>query len=208
MNILENIEAIIFDLGGVIINIDFNLTLQALEKYTHKRIGRGEYLSKHPIFYEFETGKLSENEFFEKLKDAYELTASKEELIEAWNTLLLDIPIERVELISSLSERYATFILSNTNPTHLIEVENILNRQTRVKSLSNLVHKPYYSFDMGKAKPEAAIYQEVMQENKLIAHKTLFIDDSQANIEAAKALGLQTLLIRPSHNSILDFLHT
>ena len=206
MNILENIEAIIFDLGGVIINIDFNLTLQALEKYTHKKFGEGEYLTKHPIFYEFETGKLSEDEFFEELKDTYELVATKKELVEAWNTLLLDIPPKRVELISSLSKYYHTFILSNTNPTHLFEVENILGRQTEAHSLREIVHKPYYSFEMGKAKPEAAIYRQVLEENNLKPQNTLFIDDSQANIEGAKTLGIQTLHIKPNQNSILEFL--
>lgn len=206
MNILENIEAIIFDLGGVIINIDFNLTLRALEKYTHKTFGEGEYLTKHPIFYEFETGKLSEDKFFEELKYTYQLTATKKELVEAWNSLLLDIPPKRIELISLLSERYTTFILSNTNPTHLFEVENILNRQTSSCSLREIVHKPYYSFEMGKAKPEAAIYEQVIQENNLNPQNTLFIDDSQANIYGAKKLGLQTLHIMPKQNSILEFL--
>jgi len=205
MNFLENIEAIIFDLGGVIINIDFNLTLQALEKYTHKKFGEGEYLTKHPIFYEFETGQLTEEEFFEELANTYELVASKQELVEAWNTLLLDIPPQRIELIASLSSSYRTFILSNTNPTHLREVENILGRQTEACSLKEIVHKPYYSFEMQKAKPEAAIYKQVIEENKLNPQHTLFVDDSQANIEGAKTLGIQTLHINPKQNSILDF---
>lgn len=206
MNILQNIQAIIFDLGGVIINIDFNLTLKALEKYTHKNLGEGEYLSKHPIFYEFETGKISEKEFFEELKQVYQLQADTKDLIAAWNALLLDIPKARVELISALSLRYHTFILSNTNPTHLQEVENILRKQTEAVSLSEIVHKPYYSFEMKKAKPEAAIYEQVLEENNLNPQRTLFIDDSWANIEGAKLVGIQTLHIKPKENSILDFL--
>lgn len=206
MNILQNIQAIIFDLGGVIINIDFNRTLKALEKYTHKSLGEGEYLTKHPIFYQFETGQLSEKEFFAELKQIYQLQANEQELINAWNALLLDIPPARVELISSLSKKYHTFILSNTNPTHLIEVENILKKQTNIASLKEIVHRPYYSFQMQKAKPEAAIYEQVLQENQLKPEHTLFIDDSQANIEAAQLLGLQTLRISPMENSILDFL--
>ncbi|MFN3316521.1 MAG: HAD-IA family hydrolase, partial [Raineya sp.] len=151
-------------------------------------------------------GKLSENEFFEELKNTYELNATPQELIKAWNALLLDIPPKRIELIISLSKRYSTFILSNTNPTHLYEVENILEKQTKISSLKKVVQKPYYSFEMGKAKPETAIYEQVIQENSLNPQYTLFIDDSQANIEGAKKLGLQTLHITPKQNSILDFL--
>lgn len=206
MNFLENIEAIIFDLGGVIINIDFNLTLQALEQYTNKKLGEGEYLTKHPIFYEFETGKISENDFFGQLQSIYHLQASRAELVKAWNALLLDIPESRVELIASLSNKYQTFILSNTNSTHLFEVENILRQQTKANSLNDIVHKPYYSFQMQKAKPEAAIYRQVIEENNLTPQKTLFVDDSLANLEGAKTLGLQTLHIKPKQNSILDFL--
>jgi putative hydrolase of the HAD superfamily len=206
MNILKNIEAIIFDLGGVIINIDFNLTLRALEQYTDKKLGTGEYLTKNPIFYEYETGKLSEKDFFENLKHIYQLQASNEQLVKAWNALLLDIPESRVELVSKLSNQYQTFILSNTNPTHLFEVENILRQQTKANSLKEIVHRPYYSFEMHKAKPEIAIYEQVIEENNLIPQKTLFVDDSLANIEGARKLGLQTLHIAPKQNSILDFL--
>ena len=206
MNILKNIEAIIFDLGGVIINIDFNLTLRALEQYTDKKLGTGEYLTKNPIFYEYETGKLSEKDFFENLKHIYQLQASNEQLVKAWNALLLDIPESRVELVSELSNQYQTFILSNTNPTHLFEVENILRQQTKANSLKEIVHRPYYSFEMHKAKPEIAIYEQVIEENNLIPQKTLFVDDSLANIEGARKLGLQTLHIAPKQNSILDFL--
>jgi len=206
MNILKNIEAIIFDLGGVIINIDFNLTLRALEQYTDRKLGEGEYLTKNPIFYEFETGKLSEKDFFENLKHIYQLQASNEQLVKAWNALLLDIPESRVELVSELSNQYQTFILSNTNPTHLFEVENILRQQTKANSLKEIVHRPYYSFEMHKAKPEIAIYEQVIEENNLIPQKTLFVDDSLANIEGARKLGLQTLHIAPKQNSILDFL--
>jgi len=81
-----------------------------------------------------------------------------------------------------------------------------LHTQTNYPSLSALVEKPYYSFEMGKAKPETAIYEQVIEENKLIPEKTLFIDDSLKNLEGAKKLHLQTLHINPATQSILDFL--
>lgn len=203
---MKKFEALIFDLGGIIINIDFSLTLKALEQFTSHQFGEGEYLTKHAIFYEFETGKISEDVFFEELQNTFGLQADKNTLIKAWNALLLDIPQERVSLIRKLSQKYPTYILSNTNPTHLVEVENILRAQTDAQSLREIVKKPYYSFQMGKAKPEAAIYQQVIDENHLVAEKTLFIDDSLKNIEGAASVHLQTLHINPKVQSILDFL--
>jgi glucose-1-phosphatase len=81
-----------------------------------------------------------------------------------------------------------------------------LRAQTDAQSLQELVKKPYYSFEMGKAKPEVAIYQQVIDENNLVAEKNLFIDDSLKNLEGAKLAHLQTLHINPKTQSILDFL--
>ncbi len=201
----NQIEAIIFDLGGVIIDIDFNLTLKALEKYTSHQFGEGEYLTKHPIFYEFETGKISENTFFSEIQKIFGLNATLAELKQAWNALLLDIPQKRVNLLENLQNQLPTFILSNTNPTHLEEVENILRKQTSAATLKMLVRKPYYSFEVGKAKPERAIYEQVIEENNLKPEKTLFIDDSLRNLEGAKKVGLQTLRIIPFTEDICDF---
>lgn len=200
-----DIEAIIFDLGGVIIDIDFNLTLKALEKYTSYQFGEGEYLTKHPIFYEFETGKISENDFFSEIQKTFELNATFTELKQAWNALLLDIPQKRVELLQNLQIQLPTFILSNTNPTHLQEVENILRKQTSTSTLEMLVRKPYYSFELGKAKPERAVYEQVIDENRLKPEKTLFVDDSFRNLEGAKQIGLQIFHIIPFAEDICDF---
>lgn len=205
-NVLKgDIEAIIFDLGGVIIDIDFNLTLKALEKYTSHQFGEGEYLTKHPIFYEFETGKISENAFFSEIQKVFSLNATLTELKQAWNALLLDIPQKRVDLLQHLQTQLPTFILSNTNPTHLQEVENILRKQTNTSTLKMLVRKPYYSFEVGKAKPERAIYEQVIEENRLKPEKTLFVDDSLRNLEGAKKVGLQTFHIVPFAEDICDF---
>ncbi|MDX1903500.1 MAG: HAD family phosphatase [Thermonemataceae bacterium] len=202
---MKNIEAIIFDLGGVIINIDFNLTLRALEQYTHIRLGEGEYLGKDALFYDFEVGKIDEDTFFEQLSRKFELKADKNTLIDAWNALLLDIPQQRVSLLRKLRSQMPIFILSNTNSTHIREVENILRSQTDAQNLSDLVQKPYYSFEMGKAKPEKAIYEQLIEECNLIPQKTLFIDDSLKNLEGAKQVHLQTLHINPHTQSIMNF---
>lgn len=203
--LISGIEAIIFDLGGVIIDIDFNRTMQALSSFTTQQLGEGEYLGKHPIFYEFETGQISEIQFFTKMRQIFELNATIVELQEAWNALLLTIPQKRVDLLSQMQKNYRTFILSNTNPTHLHEVENILRRQTTACSLQELVYKAYYSFQIGKAKPEPAIYELIIKENRLIPEKTLFVDDNLRNIEAARNVGLQTLHITPFVEDICDF---
>jgi putative hydrolase of the HAD superfamily len=204
---LQNIPNLIFDLGGVIININFDLTMQALQAFAPEQhsLGQGAYLGKAPCFYEYETGQLSDEAFLEALAATYRLQASKAELRKAWNALLLDIPAARIELLRHLERSHRLFLLSNTNPLHFKEVEHILEAATGVARLSDLFEQVHLSYEMGLAKPEAEIYQEVLRLNGLKAEESLFIDDSPANIAAAAALGIHTLLVQPGHNSILDF---
>ena len=203
----QNLPNLIFDLGGVIINIDFDLTMQALQAFAPEQhsLGQGAYLGKAPCFYEYETGRLSDDAFLEELTATYRLQASKAELHKAWNALLLDIPPARIELLRHLGASHRLFLLSNTNPLHFREVEHILEASTGVAHLSDLFEYVHLSYEMGLAKPEKEIYQKVLDTHGLKAEESLFIDDSPANIAAAASLGLHTLLINPAQSSILDF---
>ncbi|MGD1839378.1 MAG: HAD family hydrolase [Thermonemataceae bacterium] len=201
----SSIQNIIFDLGGVIINIDFDLTMQALQQFTTQEdLGKGAYLGKAPLFYEYETGQIGSATFLQRLQTQFQLKASTTQLNAAWNALLLDIPAARIALLQQLQSQYRLFLLSNTNPIHFEAVEQILYKASGVAHFHQLFEKVYLSYEMGKAKPEAAIYQQVLKENTLEAAATLFIDDSLANIEAAQQLGIQTVHIEPEQYTILD----
>ena len=203
---IENgIKNLIFDLGGVIINIDFDLTMRALQAYTNVPLGVGAYLGKNEIFYNYETGKINSDEFLTQIKEKYQLNATNKQIIHAWNALLLDIPTEYVNLLLSLKSKYKIFILSNTNPIHIEGVEAILAQNSPIKHLSELCDKVYLSYKIGKAKPEIAIYQQVINENNLNPAETMFFDDSEINLAGAQKIGIQTMLIS-SKQTILNVL--
>ena len=201
----QNIKNLIFDLGGVIINIDFDFTMRALQAYTSVQLGEGAYLGKNEIFYNYETGKINSEDFLAQIKEKYQLNATNKQLISAWNALLLDIPTTYINFLLSLKSKYKIFILSNTNPIHIEGVEAILAQSSNLKHLSELCDKVYLSYEMGKVKPESAIYEQVINENNLNPKETMFFDDSEANLAGAQKVGIQTMLINSKH-TILDIL--
>lgn len=202
----SSIKNVIFDLGGVIINIDFQYTYEAFAK-----LGNTDILSvikrfeEIQIFKRYEKGEFSDQEILDLFRREFNSNASDEELIKAWNELLLDIPNARVELLKSLKSQYRTFLLSNTNNIHIQEVNNILHRSSGVPNLDHLFEKIYYSYDIKMSKPDLEIYQHVLKQNNLKAEETVFIDDNKDNIVGAKAAGLHVIHVQAS-DTILELL--
>jgi glucose-1-phosphatase len=102
-----------------------------------------------------------------------------------------------LEFLNTLKPKYKLFLLSNTNHIHLNAFNKIYLEKKRDKLFEAFFDKAYYSCKMGLRKPNADIYEFVLTENNLDAGKVLFVDDSAQNIEAAKILGMQTILLGP-----------
>ena len=202
----SSIKNIIFDLGGVIINIDFQYTFEAFA-----RLGNTDILStlkkfdSLEVFKRYEKGEFSDAELRKLLKKEFNTELSDVQIDEAWNALLLDIPRERIDLIQRLKQNYQVFLLSNTNNIHIEEVNKILYRSTGLNSLDQLFHTAYYSYKMNMAKPEAEIYQYVLKEQGLNPGETVFIDDNKDNISGAQQAGIRTIRVE-APNTILDLL--
>lgn len=191
------IKNLIFDLGGVIIDIDPPASLQALKALvTAKNIELPTSL-EHDIFLQYETGEIDDVGFRNALLEAYkyEKHITPEHTDEAWNKMLLGIPQERIDLLKALRKNYSMYLLSNTNAIHLLKVNEILRQQTGVNDLGELFDKVYYSHQMGLRKPGTAIFKRVLDENNLIPEETLFIDDNADNIKGAAQLNIKTLHI-------------
>ena len=188
---LKHIKNIIFDLGGVILNIDYNLTANEF-----KKLGFDDYnnlfskLSQQKIFDLLETGKITDDYFFASLKKLSNKTISNDDIIYAWNAMLLDFPKERIEVLKKLKPKYRTFLLSNTNQIHLDAYNKTLKKNFGINNLSSVLEKEYYSHIVGMRKPDIEIFKLVLTENNLIPNETLFIDDSPQHIEAANKLGI------------------
>ena len=194
---MQHIKNIIFDLGGVILNIDFKKTEEAFRQLGLDNFS--DHISQFHItdfFRQYETGKIDDDAFVAGIANLMEKPAESKRIIEAWNALLLDFPPERIELLKRLKKKYRLFLLSNTNSIHLKEFNQRLHDQYGVY-LEDLFEKTYYSHTAKLRKPEGAIYEMVLNENKLVPEETLFVDDTAANFPEAERLGIKIHHLKP-----------
>ena len=197
MEKLKGIKNIIFDLGGVLLNLDFNLTQQAFvdlgitdfESYYSKAKQNG-------LFDLFETGQISETDFCNEIRIQSGIKATDQQVVKAWNGMLLDFPIIRKDLLLRLKEEFNISLLSNTNETHVRAFNKIIEKDINEKELAPLFHTHYYSNEIGLRKPNATIFEFVLEQNNYIASETLFLDDSIQHIKGAQLCGINTVHIQ------------
>lgn len=203
MEQLSGIKNIIFDFGGVIIDIDFNLTYA---EFKNKGIENIELVVekayKNGLFAQFEKGIISPDIFRDELDKISGKSLPVNEFNEAWNALLLDIPVERIQLLEKLKKNYNIFLLSNTN---IIHYQNYINRlyPFGYKSFNELFHYAYFSHEISMIKPDVEIYNYVLNQQKLKASETLFVDDLEINCKGAERVGVKSLNIKPGR--VLDY---
>lgn len=200
---LEKINNIIFDLGGVIINLDMESTYWAFKELAGgSEVPLFNYTEQHNIFKQFEVGAIDTPTFLSELRTLIG-PVTDSELIGAWNAMLLDIPAERVALLKELKSKYRTFLFSNTNQIHFDGFNKILFDAHGLETLDPLFEKVYFSHTMGMRKPDVASFLQIINDNGLNPAETLFLDDTKGHLEGAEKAGLQTILVSEG-NSILD----
>jgi len=185
---------IIFDLGVVILDVDYNLAAGAFKKlgilhfddlYSKKKQGS--------FFDDFETGHLSNEEFREEIRNHIDHSVSDNQIDEAWNAMLLSVPESTFKLLEDISKQKRIFLLSNTNRIHIDAFSKIIEKQYGFQKFEALFEKTYYSCNIGMRKPNAEIFDYVVKQNNLSINETLFIDDSPQHIEGARKYGLTAL---------------
>jgi glucose-1-phosphatase len=187
---------IIFDLGGVILDLDVPRTLQAFAHASDLPVETVMHLFRSSTGFEkYERGEFDDDEFRDFVRQLYGISISDHELDQCWNSMLGPIPSVKLELLTNLKAKYPTFLLSNTNTIHLNYVNSVVLPAQNIPSLDGYFHRAYYSHFMGKRKPEPEIFQQVLAENNLKASETLFLDDNADNIAGAAAVGLQTAFV-------------
>lgn len=200
----QKVKHLIFDLGGVIINLQTSRTINAFAKLTDKPTEFIlDFSSSHPAFHQYEKGQIDSAAFREVIRSISAQPLTDTAIDIAWNDMILDLPIERIDLLKKLGNIYDTYLLSNTNVIHLQRVEEVL-ADSGIEPFKNLFVKEYYSHLMGKRKPDAEIFEQVLDENGILAEDTLFLDDNLDNIKGASKLGLKTLHVT-SPQLIFDF---
>ncbi len=203
----NNIRNIIFDLGDVILNIDIPKTVSAFAELSgHSDRHLHRVFAENELFRKFETGNLSEEGFRNLVREILEMPdLADTDIDNAWNALLLDIPPARIELLKKLADRYRLFLLSNTSSIHIKKVNQILHAASGIEDLQRLFGKLYFSYEMGIMKPDPQIYLDVLQDAGIEAGETLFLDDNQANVEAAGKLGIHIIHVQKP-TTILEYL--
>lgn len=183
---LSDIKNIIFDLGGVILNIDYNKTAQAFKDLGFANFD--EFYSQKEqttIFNDLETGRISEKEFVAQIQ-IYQNDLSHSQIISAWNAMLLDLPQKRIELIKKLNQNFNVFLLSNTNEIHYESFIKIIKIEYGEDVLTPCFSKVYYSHEIGHRKPNQSCFEHVLVDAQINARETLFLDDSIQHIEGAR----------------------
>jgi len=201
---MTEIKSIIFDLGGVILNLNYSKTEDEFKKIGV--LNFKEFYSQKKqtlLFDDLEKGKIKPEEFISSLKESENLKIKEIDFINAWNAMLLEIPIEKLQFIEGLKKDYKIILLSNTNEIHIKKFEDDLKKNNMLEQFYKCFDKIYYSSRMGKRKPEENCFNQVLEENGLIAENTLFIDDSIQHIEGAKKAGIKTFHLE-KNKSILD----
>lgn len=188
-------HTIIFDLGGVLVDLDIRKTIEAFVQLGLNSLAQEINMGHHTgLLAQLEKGLVEENVFFDKVKQLGPNGITNEQIELAWNAMLVGFPDERVALLRELKNHKTLLLLSNTNSIHHRHFDGMANGYL---SLSKLFHKTWYSYQMQLSKPDPKIFETVINHHGLNRTTTLFIDDSLANIEAADAIGLQTLHIKP-----------
>lgn len=193
---LRDIDAIIFDLGGVILNLDYNLTVKAFEQII-PAIDKDSFFGKKnqlSFFNDYEVGRTSTAEFINAFNNHYRLNLSQYEFESMWNAMILDLPKERIDLINNLRSRgKKIYLLSNINDLHETAVQGRYSEIVRGKNFLEEFDKAYYSHHIGLRKPNREIFDFVLQQHNLLPEKTLFIDDSPHHVEGAKSAGINSV---------------
>lgn len=189
-----NINAIIFDFGGIFINLNYSATIEAF-----KNLGIEAFDSLYTqaqqshLFDDYETGKISSQRFINGLLNYLPSGTTPNQVVAAWNAMILDVDPSKVELLHELRANYPVYLLSNTNEIHI----DLAFRRWK-KSIGTSIHesfdKIYLSHEVGLRKPHKEIFERVCEENHLIPSQTLFIDDTLQHIQGAASIALQTHL--------------
>ncbi|MGY6558289.1 MAG: HAD family hydrolase [Nitritalea sp.] len=206
MAALSGIQFLLFDLGNVIIDIDYAHTIEQLKvqlpQNKHERCASFFPSNFHKAY---ERGEITDAEFRQAVRQHFEENWSDEQIDALWNSLLFDIPADRIQLVKRLKDTYTLGVLSNTNAIHIRAFNAILQEQHGYENLHGLFDYVYFSHELGLSKPDPKIYQTVAEKTGFSPEQTFFFDDLEANIQEAKKVGFRAYQIKDKNALTLFF---
>ncbi len=192
----QDFPNIIFDLGGVIINIATHRTIDEFSQLIgDKPFDIKSRIESSDIFMELEKGTITEDEFYKHVCELLETKISWSDFEKAWNAMIGDLPVQRLEKLEEIAKNHRIFLLSNTNSIHLRRVAEVVKEAVSRDSIDQYFEKVYYSNHIGLRKPNTDIYDFVVKTHKLNPAETIFLDDNVHNLEGAIKAGLDVFHI-------------
>ncbi len=193
---MERIKNIVFDWGGVLINLDKNRCVKAFDEIgAHHISSYVDECRQEDLFHELEIGKITVPQFCDEVRrQCPGCVATDEDICRAWGQLLTGIPAYRIEKLRELRSRYRLFLLSNTNVIHWKKWDHLLE---------GCFEKMFLSYEMHLVKPDKEIFEEVLRQTGIRREETLFLDDSANNCAGAASVGIQTCHVKAGD----DWLH-
>lgn len=194
---LTNIKNIIFDLGNVIVNLDFDASVKAFMALGLKHdVLNNQQVYSDPVFYEFEVGAITKPEFFTRVREVLKNpTATDLQIESAWSSMIKDVPYPRVKVLQKIAKSYNLYLFSNTNQIHIEGFHAAFKAQHSI-DFPSLFVKDYYSHEIHERKPDLSSYQKVIELSGINPKETVFVDDLEKNIIAAKKAGLQAFWLK------------
>lgn len=192
-----SIKNLIFDLGNVLYDIDFKKMNDGFASIGIKNIETLFTLNEsHPLFLDLEMGFIHEQAFFDGVRALANLPLTNEQIIIAWNSLLIGYRKNSIQWVKENNKTYNTYLYSNTNQIHYNHFIPEFETFIADYSFESLFQKPYYSHKMGMRKPNPASFQYILDKEGLRAIETLFVDDNEPNIIAAASIGMKVLHLK------------
>jgi putative hydrolase of the HAD superfamily len=192
MSLLKNINSIIFDIGNVLVDIDYEIMVAAFAKIAaidfHQIV---TYSHQDKVFDQYERGQISTAQFRDTLRKYLKPGVTDLDIDRAWNSILIHYPSAKFDLLKKLRGQYQLLALSNINDLHIGAIDVKVQEEFGAKDMSSYFDHAYYSHEMGHRKPEPEIYKMVLENSSLDPARTLFIDDKLENVAAAAALGIR-----------------
>ena len=204
---LAGIRNLLFDLGGVIINLDRQRCVDALTALGDEKADEMLDLSvQRGTLMDLEEGKISPSDFFKCMRQKIGKAVSDEEIVHALNELLIGIPLDRLTLLRKLRQRFNVMMLSNTNPI-MFDTKIAECFAQEGLSITDYFDDVYLSYRLKSCKPDIAIFKKVIELSRIVPQETLFFDDTQKNLDAAASIGIKTILVKHDRDKV-TFINT
>ena len=192
----SKIKNIVFDLGVVLFNLEYELTVEAFKTLgvdNHEELfsEAGQLM----LFDRFERGEIEVPEFLAGMQSLIPGETTDQSIIDAWNAMLLDFPQSSINLLEALRPHYQLYLLSNTNDLHYARFHEIIKEQHGLDGLDEYFVGLYYSHNEGMRKPEPAFYKRLLEQEELNPTETVFIDDMNRNVQSAENVGIRGILL-------------